>query len=371
MRIAATLTHQWRNSGCNRTGTARFFTVACLGTSLLVLGAFADLSCAAEAALPPTIASVDDLLQTAEEWVVAIEVEREKNSDHKPSELLKQLGQDEAKAYFQRPAGPVTGLLVDDEGHVLTSYYNVFGKITSLRVLASGTEYEAHLVAHSERDDLALLKMETKPNGPPLPKAHPPWAEKSALRAGKMVFALGRAPDPTHCTVTHGIMSAVTRNGGRAVQTDADLNYGNSGGPLIDLNGQVVGIACFIGHNRPQWGVNSGVGFGTTATTIQKILPQLRSGKNVKPPLLGVFWDQRGQAKSPGPVIAQIVEKSAAERAGLLKGDVIIKFDGEKIETFPQLRKLVLSSNGGQKIRLRVIRQGEEKDIDVTLGVRE
>ena len=140
---------------------------------------------------------------------------------------------------------------------------------------------------------------------------------------------------------------------------------------MVDLDGRIVGIACFIGHNRPQWGVNSGVGFATTATTIKKILPQMIAGKDVKPPLLGVFWDQGGQGESPGPVIAQIVKNSAAERAGLLKGDIIVKFDDEEIETFPQLRKLVLSSNGGQKVRLRIIRQGQEKDVDVLLGVRD
>ncbi|MBI4600503.1 MAG: trypsin-like peptidase domain-containing protein [Planctomycetes bacterium] len=311
-------------------------------------------------------ATVAATLERAGRWVVSIRVERSK--DLPPSPLQPRRVSPEGRTLYQRPAGPVSGLLLDREGHVATSLYNVAGEVTSIEVtLLSGERRPAKLLAKSPQDDLALLKADL---GGPVDVEGPTWAAAEGLRAGRIVFALGRAPDAGRLTATRGIVSAVGRNGGRAIQTDADLNYGNTGGPIVDLDGRVVAIACFVGHTYPQWGLNSGVGLGTTAAALLAMLPRLRRGEDVaafEPGFLGVQCD-RERPGEQGARVTRIVDGGAAAKAGIEAGDVLLEIDGESLHDFDHLRRLVFHRRPGDKVRVKVLRGEQVLDVDAVLG---
>jgi S1-C subfamily serine protease len=317
--------------------------------------------------------TVSDLVERASRWVVAIQVDRESDLELPERAVFPGFGgrrrSPVTEAYRKRPAGYASGVLLDG-GRILTSLYNVAGTLKSIRVtLHDGQSLPARLVARSEGDDIALLQVES-PEGSPPPRSEPLWADASSARAGRMVLALGRSPDPGRVTATRGIISAIGRNGGRAFQTDAELNYGNTGGPIIDLDGRIVGIAAFIGHTQLQWGFNSGVGFGTTAATVEEVLPQLLAGKDVEQPprpVLGVQKDPE-VPDIEGARVHSVMEGSAAARAGILPGDVITEIEGVTLHSFDHLRRIVYSRKPGEAVKLKVRRGTEVLDVEPRLG---
>ncbi|MBI4586951.1 MAG: trypsin-like peptidase domain-containing protein [Planctomycetes bacterium] len=324
-------------------------------------------------------ATLEDLIRQVSPAVVALRVERDPEPELDPNILpprvRRLLSQDEdLRDYFKRPPGPASGLLLDSEGHVLTTLYNVSGGLRKVTViLSSGQELPARLVSRDPADDLALLRIENRlPKEAAVPEVR--WGSEENLVTGGFVLAIGRSPDPGHPTATLGIVSAPARNGGRVFQTDAPLNYGNVGGALFDLDGRVLGIAAFIGHLYPQWGQNSGIGFGIRADLIQKLLPQMRRGEDIPPPetaLLGVSpsgsRDRPGRA---GMKVERIAPGSAAERGGLKAGDVILEFDRVPLEDFSHLKRLVLSKRPGDEVLLKVQRNEETIDLKIKLGRR-
>ena len=314
-----------------------------------------------EAADPGTISG---LVQGVADWVVSIKVDRSKDIEIPRSQLPNGRVSPESQSYFKRPSGYVTGLLVDRRGFILTSNYNLLGTIRSVTVrLPSGKERAATVVARDPLDDLALLRL--KGDGKVATKAQwrePPWAEASPVAAGSLVFALGRGPSPDRMNLSEGIISAVGRNSSRAVQIDAKLNYGNVGGPLVNLDGKVVGICGFVGHVYHQWGLNSGIGFATTAETIRRILPRLLEGKDIKPlprPFLGIQSEPAGGGNDGAPVI-EVVPGSSAASAGVKSKDVIIRFNGEEVPNFTRLRFLIFSRKVGDEVEF-VVRRGEKE----------
>jgi len=327
---------------------------------------------AAEAVKQPE--TVRDLVDRAARWVVAIQVEREKDLPPPERSVFPgfegRRGSPVTEAYKRRPDGYASGVLLEG-GRVLTSFYNVAGALKSIRVtLPGGPVLPARLLAKSAGDDLALLEIQRGDGESPLPASEPLWADASSARAGRIVLALGRSPDPARVTATRGIISATGRNGGRAFQTDAELNYGNTGGPIIDLEGRIVAIATFIGHTQLQWGFNSGVGFGTTAATVREVLPRLMEGKDVEahqPPFLGVQKDPEAP-DIEGARIHKVVDGSGADRAGLLPGDLITEIEGVSLGSFDQLRRIIYSRKPGETVKLKVRRGSETLDVEPMLG---
>jgi serine protease Do len=300
--------------------------------------------------------TVEALLERVGRWVVAIEIKR--NKDLPAPFEIRGAAATQLRNYFKRPTGPTTGILLDGEGHVITAFYNVAGAVDSIRViLATGDSFPAKLLGKSLRDDVALLRIETNES---LPDAEPIWADSSQSRTGQLLFALGRSPDPQRLTATEGIVSATRRNAGRAIQTDAKLNYGNAGGPLVDLEGRIVAMASRVGHTQPQWGINSGVGFGTSASTLLAILPQLKEGRDVepfRPPFLGIRGDL--SPSTTGARVQEVIEGSAAAQAGVLADDIIREFNGIELYNFGHLRRLIFTCSENQKVRLK-IQRGEQ-----------
>jgi S1-C subfamily serine protease len=318
--------------------------------------------------------TVRDLVERAARWVVAIQVEREKDLPSPERSVFPgfegRRGSPVTEAYKKRPDGYASGVLLDG-GRVLTSFYNVAGALKSIHVtLPGGLVLPARLLAKSTGDDLALLQIERSEGELPIPASEPPWADASSARAGRIVLALGRSPDPARVTATRGIVSATGRNGGRAFQTDAELNYGNTGGPIIDLEGRIVAIATFIGHTQLQWGFNSGVGFGTTAATVREVLPRLMEGKDVEAPqpsFLGVQKDPEAP-DIEGAKIHRVVDGSGAARAGILPGDVIIEIEGVSLNSFDHLRRIIYGKKPGEKVKLKLRRGSETLDVEPLLG---
>ncbi|MEC8895918.1 MAG: trypsin-like peptidase domain-containing protein [Planctomycetota bacterium] len=317
--------------------------------------------------------SISGLAQGVADWVVSIKVDRSKDIEIPRSQLpFNGRVSPESQSYFKRPSGQVTGLLVDRRGFILTSNYNLLGTIRSVTVLlADGRERKAKVVARDPLDDLALLRLQDE--GEPVPEGKwkpPPWAKSSPGVSGRFVFAIGRGPSPRRLNVSEGIISAVGRNTKRAVQIDAKLNYGNVGGPLVDLDGKVVGLCGFVGHTYHQWGLNSGIGFATTVETIRRVLPQMMEGKDIKVPprpFLGIQSEPGGSSNDGAPVV-EVVPESSAASAGVQKKDVITRFNGQAVPNFDRLRFLIFSCKVGDKVEFVVRRDGKEISLKGVLG---
>jgi serine protease Do len=308
---------------------------------------------------------IQALRDKAAKSVVAIEVDRDSDPDGRTGSG----GHGTHGDYYNRPAGPTSGTVIDEGGFILTSYFNVSGKVKKIAVtIWDGREFEAELFGFDQARDVALLKIDCK-ELPVLPHA-------KELKQGDFVVVVGRSPDKGNPTVNHGIVSATMRQRGTALQTDAELNYGNVGGPVVNLRGELLGVASHIRPREP-WGQSGGVGFATKISEIQKVLPDLKEKKQVaeaKQPFLGVQPGE-GVPDVEGVEIGQVVPGSPAEKAGILPGDVIVEFDGAKVTEFEELRQKILDKKIGDEATIKLKRKNdkkewEEKTIKVKLEAR-
>jgi len=306
--------------------------------------------------------------------VVAIRVEREPDPEKKPAPRLPRRappGQmpEPEDLFAKRPADFwCSGTVIDADGLVATTAFNVSGKVKTITVrLADGRELEGKILGMNATDDLALLKIDAKE----LPVLVPARVED--LKAGHSVMALGRAPDGKGLTLNPGIVSAVSRLGGRGLQTDAKLNFGNVGGPLVDSEGRLIAITCKVDTKAgisSTRGQNSGVGYAVTHEELRKILPDLKAGKVVaesRRPFLGIEADQKANT-APGVLLAAVRAGGSAEHAGIKGGDTIIEMDGQKITYFDELRAAILRRSPGDHIRVKVKREDKELEFDCELG---
>ncbi|HVR74958.1 MAG TPA: trypsin-like peptidase domain-containing protein [Planctomycetota bacterium] len=313
--------------------------------------------------------TLENLLARTSRWVVALDVERVR--DVAPARIRSFAFTQETRSYYERPSGCVSGILIDAAGHVITSAYNVAGELKSIKaVLPDRKTLVARIVSKSAHDDVALLRLEGFE--PPAGFEEPVWSDDAAFAPGRLVFALGRSPDPERLTVTRGIVSALTRNEGRVIQTDAKLNYGNVGGPMVDLDGGIIAMSSFVGHTQPQWGMNSGVGFGTRASILREIIPRLAAGEKIAAPLsplLGVQCE-RVSPDEGGAKVLGVQDGSAASQAGIKSGDAIIAFEGVHLHDFDHLRRLIFSRKVGDKVKLKLEREGQTIEVEATLQAR-
>jgi S1-C subfamily serine protease len=233
--------------------------------------------------------------------------------------------------YYNRPLGPTTGTVLTADGYILTSWFNVSGDVTRITVVTpDGARHEGKRLGWDSKLDVALVKIEAK-DLKPLPRA-----KLDDARPGDFVFVVGRAPDPAFTTVNLGILSAKGRFANTAVQTDAEINYGNAGGPLVNLQGELLGI---VSHVRPRedWGQSGGVGFATKLDEIDKVLETLKkepvpAAKAAKSLWIGILAAEP-KAGVEGITIDQILPNSPAEEAGLDAGDVIVGLDSKPVKT--------------------------------------
>src|SRR4051794_6327565 len=260
-----------------------------------------------------------------------------------------------------------SGFVYDAAGHIVTNAHVVAGA-TSIKVeLANGKTYDATLVGSDESTDLAVVKVDA-----PASQLHPlALANSSAVEVGDGVVAIG-SPFGLSETVTAGIVSAVNRQIDSpsgftisgAIQTDAAINHGNSGGPLLDLSGKVVGVNAQIESDS---GDNAGVGFAIPSNTVKSVVAQIASGGQVEHAYLGVSI---GDAEGSGAVVQQVQSGSPAAKAGLAKGDVVTAVDGHSVADAASLTAAVGGHAPGDHVTLSYTRNGSAHTLNVTLAKR-
>ena len=265
-----------------------------------------------------------------------------------------------------------SGFIVSPDGMIVTNNHVIDGA-TDIRVtLDDGTEYKGRLVGHDAKNDLAVVKIEA---GKPLPTVS--WGDSDKLRAGDAVLAIGN-PFGIGTTVTSGIVSARGRdlhNGpyDDFIQVDAAINHGNSGGPLVDDTGKVVGINTAI--YSPNGG-NVGVGFAIPSDQAEAVVAKLEKGQRIEHGYIGVeiqpvtkdVADAIGLDKQAGALVAQVVDGSPAAKAGLKSGDVVTELGGKAVATPKDLSRFVADMAPGDKADITVWRHGSAVDLSVTAG---
>jgi S1-C subfamily serine protease len=263
-----------------------------------------------------------------------------------------------------RRIGQGTGVVLSAEGEVLTNAHVVEGART-VRVFLPGADQgrEAQVVATDEREDLALIRLtDTKGLVPAQ------LGTSSTVRLGDEVLAIGNALGlKGGLSVTQGIVSGLGRSEGALaglIQTDAALNPGNSGGPLVDAAGRVVGI------NTAVRGDAQSIGFAIPIDHARQVVERLRSGKPAPPvAFLGVATREPADG-NPGAEVLEVTSGSAAANAGLRPGDRLISFDGKPVAGPDELAGLVRDKAPGDKIEVRFHRGDSEQTATVTLGSR-
>ncbi|MDO8794877.1 MAG: trypsin-like peptidase domain-containing protein [Vicinamibacterales bacterium] len=265
-----------------------------------------------------------------------------------------------------------SGFLISAAGEILTNNH-VIEEADTIEVSLFGNDrkrYHAVLVGRDPVTDSALIRLENPP--PDLPAMT--LGDSSALRPGDWVMAIGNPFRLGH-TVTVGFVSFQGRpfqmQDGRwqdMIQTDVSINPGNSGGPLIDVSGEVVGINVAIFDDET--GSNIGIGFAVPINSVKALLPQLRQGKVVRGHLGVRFHDgpiledeasQLGLPEACGALVMSVDGESAAERAGLRAGDVIVELDGRPVADIRDLVARVSSIAPGTDVKLKVVRDGAEQ----------
>jgi putative serine protease PepD len=261
-----------------------------------------------------------------------------------------------------------SGFVYDREGHVITNQHVVDGAGSIEVRFADGSSYEARVVGTDPSTDLALLKVDA-----PADKLEAlPLGDSSELAVGDAVVAIG-SPFGLTETVTSGIVSALDRrisapNGYAitgAIQTDAAINHGNSGGPLLNLQGEVVGVNAQI---ESESGGNDGVGFAVPSDTVRSVVDQLLEDGQVEHAYLGVSLAETDNGA--GVQVSEVRAGSPAAEAGLEAGDVVTAVDGDSVTSASELQAAIDAKRPGEGVSVTYTRAGESETVHVELGSR-
>lgn len=289
--------------------------------------------------------------------------------------------------------GAGSGSIVDTKGHILTNHHVIRDSSKLEVTLSDGSKWKAKLVGADPGNDLAVIKIDA----PRERLTVIPMGDSSTLEVGQKVLAIGN-PFGLGQTLTTGIISSLGRSirseAGSliedVIQTDAAINPGNSGGPLLDSEGRIIGINSAI---ISPTGASVGIGFAIPVNTAKRILPELiRKGYVSYPwigasvfPLIPEFAKFLGLKVERGAMIMEVVRGGPADKAGLkggdrqvqvgnvmlpVGGDVITEFDGEKVASGDELIRLIRAHRPGDRVALKVLRNGEFLTVNITLGER-
>ena len=287
-------------------------------------------------------------------------------------EFFKQFG---AVPEFQMPRereGVGSGFIIDPKGYIVTNNHVVDGADQIQVTLNDGTKFDARIIGRDPKTDLALLKVDSKT---PLPFVT--LDDSADARVGDWVLAVGN-PFGLGGSVNAGIISARGRDIQSGpyddyLQIDAPINRGNSGGPLFDARGRVIGVNTAI--FSPSGG-NIGIGFAIPAETVASVVSDLRTSGHVERGWLGVQIQPVTQAvadslaldQASGVLVADVLPDSPAAAAGVRSGDVIVRAAGQPMQEYRDLTRLIAGTRAGTKVNLEVIRDGKSRNIDVTVG---
>ena len=266
-----------------------------------------------------------------------------------------------------------SGFIIDDAGIVVTNFHVIENAEEITVTLADETAFTAEVLGQDQKTDIAVLKID--PGDTDLTAV--PFGDSDSLRVGDWVLAIGN-PFGLGGTVTAGIVSARGRDIGNGpyddfIQTDASINRGNSGGPLFNTDGEVIGINTAI---FSQSGGSVGIGFAISSNLAKRVTTQLAEFGTTRRGWLGVFIqevtpdiaDSLGLDSAGGALVSSVNEKSPADDAGLEPGDVITSFDGKMIDKMRDLPRIVAETDIGATVDVELMRGGKMMTVRVTIG---
>jgi 2-alkenal reductase len=276
-----------------------------------------------------------------------------------------------------RPRASGSGVIISQDGYIVTNNHVVENQESLKVIFADGTSRAAKLIGTDPLNDIAVIKVDGSVPGVAT------FGDSSALQPGETAIAIGSPLGDFKNSVTVGVVSATNRSvGGDApeglVQTDAAINHGNSGGPLVNLNGDVIGINTLVVRGNSLTGDQAeGLGFAVPSNTVKAVSQQLIQNGKVTYPYLGVLYGMIDPATADGSlpvqngaVLSEVQPDGPAGQAGLRAGDIIVGVDGAKIDATTSLRQLLLQHKPGDTVTLDVVRDGRTQQFKVTLGTR-
>ncbi|MBD3360191.1 trypsin-like serine protease [Candidatus Peregrinibacteria bacterium] len=283
----------------------------------------------------------------------------------------------------EKEIGGGSGFIVSSEGYLVTNKHVIYEEDADYTVFTTeGTEYEAKVIDKDSINDIAVLKIEGK-NFPYLE-----FGDSENVKAGQTVIAIGNPLLEFNNSVSKGVISGLSRNitaGTRyfgkteylegVIQTDAAINPGNSGGPLLDLSGKVIGVNVAIANGE-------NLGFAIPSNVVETAVKSVKEKGRIVRPFLGVRYipvtkalkEKNNLSVDYGALVLRgesmedlaVIPGSPADKAGIQENDIILEIDGKKLKDI-SLAKIISSKNVGQEIELKILREGEEKTVNVTL----
>jgi serine protease Do len=359
--------------------------VACLAAALLLGDGRGDVALAQGRPLPETFADLADKLLPAVVNISTTQTLPDRAGDKDAPEAPEfPPGSPFDDFFFKgREGNPSSrprihslgsGFVVDASGFIVTNNHVVAGAEEISVILPDDTSLRAQIVGRDTVTDLALLKVEPKQPMTPLK-----WGDSNKARVGDWVLAIGN-PFGLGGSVTAGIVSARARDIHAGpyddfLQTDAPINRGNSGGPLVNLAGEVIGINTAI--YSPNGGGSIGIGFAIPSALAQSVIEQLQKTGKVERGWLGVriqqltdeIADNLGLDKARGALVTDVDANSPAAKAKLQPGDVVLSFDGKPIDRTRQLPRFVAETPADKNVKITLWRDGKESSVDVKIGV--
>lgn len=323
-----------------------------------------------QAAIP----SLAPMLEKVLPAVVSVQVEGTATQSQKiPEELKKFFGEELPDQPAQPFEGLGSGVIIDAaKGYILTNNH-VINQAQKISVqLNDGREFDAKLIGGDDQSDIALLQLQNASNLTQIKVA-----DSDALRVGDFAVAVGN-PFGLGQTATSGIVSALGRSGlnleglENFIQTDASINRGNSGGALLNLNGELIGINTAI---LAPGGGSVGIGFAIPANMAQTLATQLIQFGEIKRGLLGIKGMEMSAdiAKAfnlnvqRGAFVSEVLPNSGSAKAGIKSGDVIVSLNGKTLSSFAELRSRIATTAPGTSVKLGLLRDGKPLDVEVTL----
>ncbi len=289
--------------------------------------------------------------------------------------------------YYDKVKGLGSGFIISEDGYILTNEHVVDGAVEILVTLNDGTKYPAQIVGLDRTTDIALLKINPTKKVTPIP-----FGDSDDLIIGEWTIALGNPfglfDINNQPTVTVGVISATRRDFGMVegqhvyqnmIQTDAAINGGNSGGPLVNSLGEVIGINTFIYSGSGSGKTNIGIGFAIPISRIAKILPDLKNKGAVDRSFTMGFKYQSvdrmiaqylGLGEVLGIVISDVEAKGPADRAGLKVSDVVLKMNGKDVNNEYDFKKVILGDDlrVGDVVDMEIVRDKKKFKVKLTLG---
>ncbi|MBI3537587.1 MAG: trypsin-like peptidase domain-containing protein [Chloroflexi bacterium] len=273
------------------------------------------------------------------------------------------------------PTASGSGVIIDAKGYIVTNNHVVASEKKLTVIYADGSKAEADLVGADAVADIAVLRVNL-----PVP-AIAPFGDSSVIEPGQTAIAIGSPLGDYRGTVTVGVVSGLNRTVGRQqglIQTDAAINNGNSGGPLINALGQVIGINTLVVRSTSEGNVAEGLGFAIPSNQVKEIVNQILTKGKVERPYIGITY----QAVDPqiasamnlqtnqGIVVTQVESGSPGALAGLQERDVVLALNAQKINEEHPLATILFGFKVGDQVTLTILRDGKQIPIKVTLGPR-